>query len=93
MSLINCEINLIHTWPENYVISEVKRVTTFAIADAKLYVPVVILLTNDNAKLLQQLKSGFKRITNWNKYQSKVIMQTQNQYLDYLIDHSFQATA
>ena len=36
--------------------------TTFSIADKKLYVPVVTLSTQDNAKLFQQLKSGFKRI-------------------------------
>ena len=40
-------------------------------------------------KILQQLKSGFKRTVNWNKYQSKAAIQTQNQYLDYLIDPSF----
>ena len=56
----------------------------------KLYVPVVTLLTQDNAKLLQELNSGFKRTTNWNKHQSKVTLQRQKQYLDYLIDHSFQ---
>ena len=32
-----------------------------AITHTKLYIPVVTLLTNDNAKLLQQLKSGFMR--------------------------------
>ena len=44
---------------------------------------------DDNEKILQQLKSGFKRTVNWNKYQSKAAIQTQNQYLDYLIDPSF----
>ena len=33
----------------------------FKISDAKLYVSVVTLSTQDNAKLLQQLKSGFKK--------------------------------
>ena len=46
-------------------------------ADAKLYVPVVTLSTQDNAQLLQQMKSAFKRI-NWNKYQSKVTIQRQS---------------
>ena len=41
-------------------------------------------------KLLQQLKSSSKRTTNWNKYQSKVTIQTPNPYLDYLIDPNFQ---
>ena len=43
------------------------------------------LSTQDNAKRLEQLKSGFKRTINWNKYQSKISTERQNQYLDYLI--------
>ena len=54
------------------------------------YVPVVTLSTQDNAKLLQQIKSSFKRTFNWNKHQSKVSMQMPNPYLDYIIDRSFQ---
>ena len=64
--------------------------TTFAITDIKCFVPVVTLSTQDNAKLLQQSKSGFKRTINWKKYQSKVTIQALNPYLDYLIDPSFQ---
>ena len=45
------------------------KATTFAITDTKLYVPVVTLLTQDNAKLFEQLRSGFQRTINWNKYQ------------------------
>ena len=41
-----------------------------------LYVPVVNLSTQDNAKLLQELKSGFERTINWNKYQSKVSIES-----------------
>ena len=59
--------------------------TTFAIIDTKLHVPVVNLSIQDNGKLLQQLKSSFKGTVNWNRYQSKVITQTQNPYLNYLI--------
>ena len=33
----------------------------FTITDTKLYVPVVTSSTQDNAKLLQKLKSGFKK--------------------------------
>ena len=47
----------------------------------KIYFLVVTLSTQDNAKLLQQLKSGFIRTIHWNKYQSKVTIQRQNQYL------------
>ena len=66
MSLINCEINLILTWFVNCVISNAaaNQATKFAITDTKPYVPVVTLSTQDNAKLLQQLKSGFTRTIN-----------------------------
>ena len=69
--LINCEIDLILTWSANYVTvsnAVANRSATFAISDTKLYIPVVTLSTQDNVKLLHQLKSSFKRIINWNKY-------------------------
>ena len=75
MPLINCEINLILTWSEDCVISSATGATKFKITDTKLYVPVVTLSNQDNAKLLQQLKSGFKRTINWNKYQPKVSLE------------------
>ena len=59
----------------------------FKITDTKLYVPVVTSSTQDNAELLEQLKSGFKKTINWNKYQSKTTTQAQKQYLDYLIEY------
>ena len=59
-------------------------------ADTKLYVSSVTLLAQDNAKLLQQLKTDFKRIISWNKYQSEPTLQTRNRYLNYLIDSSCQ---
>ena len=90
MSLINCEVNLILTWSPACVISSATGQRKFKITETKLYVPVVTLSTQDNAKLLQQLKSGFKRTINWNKYQSKVSTEPQNQYLDFLIIPSFQ---
>ena len=64
MLLINCEISLIKTSSENCVISSnaVNQATTFAVTDTKHYVPVVNLSIEDSVKLLQQLKSGFKRI-------------------------------
>ena len=70
MPLINCEVNLILTWPSACVITNSTSAWRFAITDTKLFVLVAILSTQDNAKLFQQLKSGFKRIINWNKYQS-----------------------
>ena len=50
------------------VITISTSVGTFVITDAKLYVPVGTLSAQDNAKLLQQLKSGFKRTINWDIY-------------------------
>ena len=61
MSLISCEINLILTWSDKCVLSNDTKATTFAITDTKLYVPVVILSTQDNKKLLRRLKSGLKK--------------------------------
>ena len=68
--LIISKINLVLTWSVNYVISNVAANldTTFAITKTNFYFPVVILSTQDNAKLLQQLKSGFKFTISWNKY-------------------------
>ena len=50
----------------------------------------VTLSTQDNTKLLEQLKSHFKRKINWNKYQTKVSTERVNQYLNFLKDPSFQ---
>ena len=57
MPLINCEVNLILTRSKDCVITNSTGTGKFAITNAKLYVPVIILSTQDNAKLLQQLKS------------------------------------
>ena len=67
MPLINCEVNLILTWSPTCVISSVTGETKFKITETKLFVPVVTLSIQDNAKLLQQIKSGFKRTINRNK--------------------------
>ena len=55
MLLINCEVNLILTWSQTCVISSATGETKFKITKTKLYVPIVTLSTQDNAKLLQQL--------------------------------------
>ena len=64
MPLINCEIELILTWSRNCVIiyTDVNnQVPTFTITETNLYVPLVTLSTQDNSKLLPQLKNGFER--------------------------------
>ena len=64
MPLINCEVSLILDRSKNCVIvytSVANQSATLQITDKKLYVPVVTLSIQDNAKVLPQLKSGFKR--------------------------------
>ena len=90
MLYLNFEINLILTWYQNCVISSATGKTQFAITDTTLYVPTVTLSTQDHAKMLGQLRSVFKRTINWNEYQSKLLREKQNQYLDFLTDPSFQ---
>ena len=62
----------------------------FSKTDTKFYVPVVTLSTEDNVKLLQQLKSGFKRTISYNKFKTIALTERPNQYLDYSIDSIFQ---
>ena len=62
---------------------------TFQITDTKLYVPVVTLSTENDKKLLEQLRTGFKRTIKWNKYRSEMTNQTKNNNLNYLIDVTF----
>ena len=90
MPLINCEVNLILTWSSTCVITNSEGAGTFAITSTKLYVPVVTLSTQENTKFLQQLKSGFKRVINWNKYLSKPELLAQNPNLNHLVEPSFQ---
>ena len=62
--VINCEVEVILDWPANCVIIYINiddQVPTFTTTETNLYVPVANLSTQDNAKLLPQLKSGFKR--------------------------------
>ena len=61
----------------------------FKITDTKLYVPVVILSKENDTKLLEQLKSGFKRTIKRNKYRSQMTIQPQNNNLNHLTDFFF----
>ena len=83
MLLINFRISLQLKWfVKCFLVVDTVEVQSQA-TDTKLYVPVVTLSTPDNAKLLEQLKSDFERVINWNKYQSKLTSQAQNRYLDF----------
>ena len=92
MPLINCEVELILNWSANCVIiytDVANQVYKFTITETNLYVPAVTLSTQDNAKLLPQLKSGFKRTISWNKYLPKPELLPQNANLHHLIEPSF----
>ena len=91
--LINYEINLILTWSAYFVMvytDVANQDASFAITETKRYVPVVTLSTQYNAKLLQQLKSSFKIMINWNKYLLKPELLAQNTNLNYLVEPIFQ---
>ena len=93
MALINCEVNLILIWSANCVIvytNVANQCAKLEITETKLYVSVVTLSTQNNAKLLPQLKSGFKRTINWNKYLAKPELLRQNPNLNHLVEPSFQ---
>ena len=102
MQLINCQVSLsiliwsrecVITSMEKRVITNTQRDTSLANAtfqtDAKLYVPVVALSTENDKTLLEQLRTGFKRTIKWNKYRSEMTNQTKNNSLNYLIDLTF----
>ena len=102
--LINCEITLGLSWYKEFVLvgkafrgppaAAANRINSptsakFEITDCKLYVPVVTLSAENDKKLLEQLKSGFKRSIKWNKYMSQMSNQNKNNNLNYLIDPTF----
>ena len=99
--MINCEIELILTWSKNCVLADMivnslanpaivaPTELKFEITDTKLYVPVVTLSKENDIKLLEQLKSGFKRTIKWNKYRSQMTVQSNNNNLNYLINSTF----
>ena len=68
--LINCKVKLSLKWIENYVLTTaaIANEAIFEIADAKLYVLIITLSAEDNAKLSKLLGGGFKRFIYWNKY-------------------------
>ena len=61
----------------------------FQITDTKLCVPVVTLSKENDKKLLEQLKLGFKKTVKGNKYRSHMTIQPRNNNLDYIIDPAF----
>ena len=93
MPLIDCEIDLILTWYANCVIAYTDvagQGAKFSITETDIYVPVVTKSDQDNTKLLQQLKSIFKKIINWKKYLSKPELLAQKPNLNHSVEPSFQ---
>ena len=102
--LINCEVTLALPWYKECVLvsrafrsppaAAANRINSptsakFETPDCKLYVPVVTLSAEKDNKLLDQLKSGFRRSIKWNNYMSQMSNQNKNNNLNYLIDPTF----
>ena len=89
--LISCKIEPLLRWYENCVLSNVAGDSTFKVTEAKRYVPVVTLSTEDNAKLSKLLTEGFKRSVYWNKYKAIIEQRYNgNDNIRTLIDPSWQ---
>ena len=91
MPLINCKVELLLTWNKNCILSREDGNSVFALIDTKLYVLIVTLKIEDNAKLSILLSEGFKRPIYWNQY--KVIPNktyAANGYIRELLDSSYQ---
>ena len=91
MLLINCKVELSLSRDPNCVLSNLVGALTFAISNAKLFVPIVTFSTKDNAKLSKLLSKGFKRPVYWNKY--KIILNktyNKSDYIRELFDASYQ---
>ena len=83
------EVSLFLMWSSTCLITNCTGEGRFTITDTKRFGPAVTLSTQDNAILLQQLKSGFRKTIIWNKYQSNPKKHTQNIYLNHLVNPSF----
>ena len=91
MPLINCKVELSLTWNKNCILPSVADGSTLKITDTKLYVPVVVLKTEDNTKLSKLLSEGFKRSIYRNEY--KVTPNKNydaNEYIRERLDASIQ---
>ena len=95
MPLINCKVELSLKWYERCLLTAATT-ATFKITDAKLYVPIVTLSAEDNAKLSKLLSAEFKRSIYWNKYKvidNKVVeiaANNEEKHIRELLDSSYQ---
>ena len=93
MALINCKVEISLKWIERCLLT-VANTGIFKITDAKLYVPIVTLKTN-NIKSSKLLSKGFKRPIYWNEYKvipNKIVEIAANggKYIRELLDSSWQ---
>ena len=95
MPLINCKDELSLKWYERCLLTTATT-ATFKITDAKLYVPIVTLSVEDNAKLSKLLSEGFKRPIYWNEYKVipneivEIAAANDEKYIRELLDSSCQ---
>ena len=92
-SSFKCKLNFSFIklkWYENCILSNLVGNSTFTITDAKLYVPIVTLSSEDNAKLSKLLTEGFKRLVYWNKYKIIPNKTYENGNIKELLDSSCQ---
>ena len=105
MPLISCEVSLELKCNKNCAIASLKEKqvdagppvvrdgaptgASLAINDCKLYIPLVTLSKDDEIKLLTNLKSGFTREIEWNKYRSQMTTEAINNNFKILIDPTF----
>ena len=100
--LLSCDVSLELKWNKTCVITTQQigvnldggntvapTGATLAINDCKLYIPVVTLSKDDEITLLTNLKSGFTRGIEWNKYRSQMTTEATNNNLNILLDPTF----
>ena len=89
MPWINGKVEVLLKWYEICILSSAGTAATFTITDTKLYVPVVTLKIEDNAKLSKLLSEGFKRSVYWNKYQDILKDHAENENIRERLDANF----
>ena len=98
MPLIICKIHLELTWSSSCLLRNAAAAVsnsvnvTFAIANTKLYFPILTLSTKDTNYLKNELTEGFKRSVYWNKYVAKIetLNSDNNSFTRIKLDPSFQ---
>ena len=94
MPLIDCKVEISLKWIENCMLTTATT-ATFKKANAKLYVPIVTLSSEDNVKLSKLLSEGCKRPIYWNEYKvipNKIVeiaVNNEEKYIGELLDSNW----